>query len=199
MTGRTVELEIPDPALVLLVGLAGCGKSSFADRHFRPTEVLSSDAFRAMVADDPTDQSATSDAFAVLRHVLRRRLARGLMAVVDATNLERRARRPYLARAAEHGVAAVGIVLDVGFEVCLDRDTQRDERRVGEEVLRRQQRDLERTRRQLPDEGYAVVHILNDPETVEVVEITRVRRRTASAQGLDGGGATPEQPRAPRS
>lgn len=178
MTAPT-RLEIPDPALVLLIGIAGCGKSTFAARHFRETEVLSSDEFRAMVADDPTDQSATGDAFSVLRHVLGRRLARGLTTVVDATNLERRARQPYLRTAEEHGIARAAIVLDVGFEVCLERDARRTERRVSGEVLRRQQRDLERTRGQLTDEGYEVIHVLQDPEAVEQAEISRVRRRTA--------------------
>ena len=66
-------IRIPDLSLVVLVGASGCGKSTFARRHFLPTEVLSSDFFRAMVRDDETDQSATTDAFDALHFVARRR------------------------------------------------------------------------------------------------------------------------------
>lgn len=168
-----MELELPDPALVLLIGLAGCGKSTFANRHFASTEVLSSDGFRAMVADDPDDQAASGDAFSVLRLVLDRRLKRRRLSVVDATNLERRARRPYLDRAARYEVPAVAMLLDLPFEICLERDRRRLDRTVGEEVLRRQRRDLERSRAQLDDEGYAAIHHLREPEIVNRVTIVR--------------------------
>lgn len=174
MVDRTVvQLVVPEPSLVLLIGLAGCGKSTFAAQHFTPTEILSSDAFRAMVADDPADQAASGDAFSILRRVLDKRLKRRRPTAVDATNLDRRARRPYLTTAAKYGVPAVAIVLDLPFEVCLDRDRGRAERTVGEVVLRRQQEDLERTREQLDEEGYAVVHHLRDPAAVDRATIVR--------------------------
>lgn len=166
-------LVVPEPSLVLLVGLAGCGKSTFARAQFAPTEVLSSDDLRAMVADDPNDQSASGDAFSILRRVLDSRLKRRRLTVVDATNLDRRARRPYLRLAEKHGVPTVAIVLDLPFEVCLDRDRRRTDRTVGEDVLRRQQRDLERTREQLGDEGYVAIHRLRDPDAVGRVRIER--------------------------
>ena len=171
---RAVDVTVPDPSLVLLIGIAGCGKSTFAARHFTPTEVLSSDECRAMVADDPNDQSATSDAFSVLRFVLDKRLRRQRLTVVDATSLDRDARKPYLGLARKYDVPAVAIVLDLPLDVCVERDRERSDRTVGEEVLGRQRRDLERGLRQLDGEAYLAVHVLREPQTVEQVRITRV-------------------------
>ena len=83
-----MRLTIPEQALVVLVGPSGAGKSTFARRHFKPTEVLSSDFCRGLVSDDEKSQEATGDAFDVLKYVASKRLARGLLTVIDATNDE---------------------------------------------------------------------------------------------------------------
>lgn len=70
-------LEIPETCLVVLVGVSGSGKSTFARAQFPPTQVLSSDTFRGMVADDENDQSASGDAFDVLNYVAGRGGDRG--------------------------------------------------------------------------------------------------------------------------
>lgn len=54
-----MNIEIPEFALVLLVGASGMGKSTFAAAHFLPTEVISSDRARAWVADGEGDQTVT--------------------------------------------------------------------------------------------------------------------------------------------
>ena len=83
-----MTIDIPELALVVLIGPSAAGKSTFARRHFQPTEVLSSDFCRALVADDENDLSATRDAFAVLHFIAARRLASGRLTVVDATNVK---------------------------------------------------------------------------------------------------------------
>ena len=88
-----MTLTIPELSLVVLIGPSGCGKSTFAMKHFKPTEVLSSDGFRALVSDNENDQSATDDAFAALHFLGARRLARGRLTVVDATNVQPEARK----------------------------------------------------------------------------------------------------------
>ena len=82
-------LEVPELSLVLLVGASGSGKSTFAQAHFLPTEVLSSDFCRGLVADDENDQSATKEAFELLHFIAGKRLAAGRLTVVDATNVKR--------------------------------------------------------------------------------------------------------------
>lgn len=178
-----MDLVIPEPSCLILVGIAGCGKSTFAGRHFAASEVLSSDLCRELVADDPTDQSATGDAFSVLRFVLDRRLKRGRLTVVDATSLDRSARRPYLTLARKWGVPPVAVVLDLPFEVCRARDDQRTRAQVGEEVQRRQHADLQRGLRQLDREGYVDVHRFADPDELAVAEVVRVPWEPATALG----------------
>jgi protein phosphatase len=82
-----MHLIIPDLSLVVMVGASGSGKSTFARTHFQPTEILSSDFCRGLVSNDETDQAATKDAFDILYAIARKRLARRLLTVVDATNV----------------------------------------------------------------------------------------------------------------
>lgn len=165
---------MPDPSVIVLVGIAGCGKSTFAVRHFRSSEVLSSDACREMVADDPTDQSATADAFSVLRFILDKRLKRHRLTVVDATSLERKARRSYLQLARKYGVPPVAIALDLPFEVCSRRNATRTDRQVGEEILQRQHGELRRGLRQLAGEGYDRTYVLRSASEVDGAEVVRI-------------------------
>jgi predicted kinase len=108
-----MTFTIPELSLVVLIGPSGCGKSTFARKHFKPTEVMSSDGFRALVSDDENDQSSTDDAFAALHFVAARRLARGKLTVVDATNVQPEARKPLVALAREYHVLPVAIVIDL--------------------------------------------------------------------------------------
>lgn len=118
--------------MVVLVGASGCGKSTFARKHFLPTEILSSDFFRAMVSDDEVDQTATDDAFRVLHFVARTRLRAGRLTVVDATNTQSASRKPLVAIARETHVIPVAIVLNVAERVCHERNAARNApRRTG--------------------------------------------------------------------
>jgi protein phosphatase len=165
-----MTLTIPELSLVVLIGPSGCGKSTFARRHFKPTEVLSSDAFRGLVADDENDQSATADAFAVLRVVASRRLARARLTVVDATNVQPEARKPLVALAREYHVLPVAIVLDLPERVCHERNRARPDRQFGPHVVRNQRSQLHRSLRDLGREGFRHVHVLStQPEIDEAV------------------------------
>lgn len=180
--GRSVSITLPADALVLLIGIAAAGKSTFAARHFAPTQVLSSDALRALIADDPAAQGATDDAFDLLHRILDMRLRRGRLTVVDATNVQDWARAELLAIAQRHRRPAVALVLDLPIEVILERNAARGLRRPPPAALRRQQHWLAESIATLADEGITAVHRLRSPEEINTVRIElaasqRPRRR----------------------
>jgi protein phosphatase len=181
-----VEILIPEGALVLLVGVAGSGKSTFAARHFAPTEILSSDRFRALVADDEADQAASRAAFEVLHLVAAKRLARRRLSVVDATNLSLRARRALLALAARHRRPAVAIVLDLPLATCRARNAGRG-RIVAEDVLVEQHRRLDEALAAMHDEPYAAVHLLRDETEVESVAVRTLSARAGETARASTG------------
>jgi len=170
---RTPEIRIPDLCLVALVGVSGSGKSTFARKHFLATEVLSSDGFRALVSDSETDQTATPDAFDALYFVARRRLARGRLTVIDATNVQAAARKQVLAAAREQNVLAVALVLDVPERVCTERNRARTDRQVPPHVIPQQHAQLRRSLRDLRREGFRHVHVLRSVEEVENAVLVR--------------------------
>jgi len=167
------ELTLPALSLVVLVGPSGAGKSTFAARHFRRTEVISSDFCRGLVSDDENSQAATSDAFELVHYMAGIRLRRGNLTVIDATNVEPSARRPLVALAREHDVLPVAIVFDLPEKLCRERNRDRPDRDLGPHVIRRQQRQMRRSIRGLQREGFRYVHVLRSPEEVEAAEIRR--------------------------
>ncbi len=171
--GEAPVIRIPEMSLVVLVGVSGCGKSTFARKHFLPTEVLSSDFFRAMVRDDENDQSATTDAFDVLHFVARRRLRAGRMTVVDATNVQPASRKPLVALARECHALPVAIVLDVPERVCSERNRARTDRQVPAHVIPQQHAQLRRGLRDLRREGFRHVWFLDSAAEVETAAVVR--------------------------
>ncbi|MFD3684439.1 polynucleotide kinase-phosphatase [Nocardiopsis sp. NPDC058631] len=164
-------LGVPGMGLVVLVGVSGSGKSTFAARHFAPTQVISSDYCRGMVSDDENDQSASADAFALLHTIVDIRLRRGLLTVVDATNVQSRARAELVRIAKANNVLATAIVLDVPEALARERNRERPDRDFGDHVIRRQRRDLRQGVKRLSREGFRRTHVLHGPEEVDGVTI----------------------------
>ena len=169
-----MDISIPNLSLVILIGPSGSGKSTFARKHFRPTEVLSSDACRGMVCDDENAQTVTSEAFELLHFIARKRLAVGHLTVVDATNVQPEARKPLVHVAREYHCLPVAIVFDLPEKVCQERNRHRDERNFGPHVIRQQRSQLRRSLRGLKREGFSHVFIFETPEEVEAATIERV-------------------------
>ncbi len=168
-----MNLPIPELSLVLLVGPSGSGKSTFARRLFRPTEVLSSDYFRGLVADDENDQTATPHAFELLHLVAARRLALGRLTVIDATNVQPEARKPLIELARKYHVFAVAIVFDLPERVCVDRNRNRTDRELGPHVVRNQSQQLRRSLRGLGREGFRHVYRFTSEEAADSATVER--------------------------
>ncbi|MCD9140539.1 polynucleotide kinase-phosphatase [Streptomyces albireticuli] len=170
-------LAVPDLSLVVLVGASGSGKSTFAARHFKPTQVLSSDFCRGLVSDDENDQSVSGDAFDVLQYIAGKRLAAGRLTVVDATNVQPESRKQLVRLAREHDVLPVAVVLDMPESVCAARNAARPERAaLPRHVVQRHQRELRRSLRHLEREGFRKVHILRGVAEAESAEVVLERR-----------------------
>jgi len=164
-------LKLPELSLVLLIGTSGAGKSTFAHRLFQTTEIVSSDQCRALVADDENDQAATSDAFALLHYLVGLRLKRGLLTVIDATNVQPEARKTLVQLARDYHVLPTAIILDVPDRVAEDRNRQRAERQhLGRHVVPQQRQQLRRSLKTLKQEGFRHIYHLRGPEEVDAVQ-----------------------------
>jgi protein phosphatase len=167
-----MKVTIPELALVVLIGPSGSGKSSFARKHFKPTELLSSDYCRGLVSDDENDQAATTDAFEVLHFIARKRLAAGKLTVVDATNVQSEARTPLVELARDFHCLPVAIVFNLPERLWHERNRGRTDRDFGPHVIRQQTQQMRRGLRGLEREGFRHVFVLSTPEEVEVA-VTR--------------------------
>ncbi len=158
---------IPESALVVLVGPSGSGKTTFARKHFTPTQVVSSDACRAMVADDEANQAATVAAFTVVHCIVEQRLRAGRLTVVDATNVQAKARRPLLELAERYHRPKVAILFDLPPAVCKERNHQRRDRVVDDFVVDRQRAQAPVSADVLQNEGFDPVIVLHSPEEAD--------------------------------
>ena len=168
-----MRIEIPEIAVVALMGASGSGKSTFAGQYFKPTEVLSSDYFRALISDDENNQQVTSQAFETLYYVANKRLELGLLTVIDATNVQKEARASVLRLAKEQNCHAAAIVLDMPEKLCRERNEKRPDRNFSDHVITRQREQLRRSVRFLQKEGFRYVYVLKSEEDIAGVEMVR--------------------------
>ena len=162
--------DLPDPALVVLVGPSGSGKSTWAAARYRASEVVSSDALRGIVGSGEHDLDASAPAFALLEQIVAERLRRRLPTVVDTLGTDVGRRRAWLAAARAAGLPTVVVVLDTPAAVCRARNSARD-RPVPARVLATQLASRSTTRSQLDDEGWdAVVVIPHEPSPTSTAD-----------------------------
>ena len=170
-----MQIYIPAPALVLLVGPSGSGKSTFASAHFTSTEIISSDALRAMLADDPADQDASNEAFRILSLLANGRLKRRLTTVIDATNLRAVNRKNFRQLASRYGIRTVAIAFDLPGELYSENNRLRPDRVVDQEVVADQ---AERMREAMPDlleESLGALYVFRDLDEVSGAVLTRTK------------------------
>lgn len=168
-----MQIRIPELSVIVLIGTSGAGKSSFAGKHFLPTEILSSDQCRALVSDNENSIEATNDAFDLLFYLLGKRLKRGHLSVIDATNVQADSRKKLIQFAKQHHVLPVAIVLNIPEKICQERNRLRPDRNFGEHVIRNQQMQLRKSLRNLKKEGFSHVYILDSPEEVDEAILNR--------------------------
>ena len=160
-------IRLPEPCLVVLVGPAGCGKSTWAARSFRPHQIISSDRLRSMVGTGERDQRAGTAAFEVLDLVVDHRLRRRLTTVIDSTALEAGRRRTYLDMARARGVPVIAAVFAVPDSEVRRRNRQRSDP-VPSAVLTAQLRSLPASLAAIPTEGFDAVVAAHDHDVVVV-------------------------------
>ena len=175
MRRSITRIEVPEVGLVVLCGASGSGKSTFARRHFAPTEVVSSDQCRALVSDDETDQSVTAAAFELLHSVVGKRLEIGRLTVVDATNAKPEDRKSIVELARRWDVLATAIVFDLSLAACLEHNEQRQDRRTPPHAIKRQHDTLRRSAKRLRKERFTRVYTLGSTEELDSVEVARTR------------------------
>lgn len=164
---------IPDFALVVLIGATGSGKSTFAAKHFAPTEIVSSDECRGRVADDPNSQEASQDAFDLVQFIAEKRLKRRRLTVIDATNVRAADRRQWIETARRWHALPVAVILDVDLDTCVERNRQRPDRQFGPQVAQRMIGEIRRGLRGLEKEGFRRVIHLRGSEAIDAAQLVR--------------------------
>ncbi|MDR2140412.1 MAG: AAA family ATPase [Deltaproteobacteria bacterium] len=166
-------IKLPSFCLVCLVGISGSGKTTFARRHFQVTQILSSDHFRALIADDESDQSVSADAFSCLYHLAKKRLKHKRLTVIDATSVQKRARLSLLKMAQAYQCPAIAIVLSPPLARCQKMNLTRPRRQTPPEVVAKQHRELLESLPLLASEGFAGIYHLQSPREIAEVKIVR--------------------------
>ncbi|HZC73502.1 MAG TPA: LLM class flavin-dependent oxidoreductase [Jatrophihabitans sp.] len=177
-------MTLPDPALVVLVGASGSGKSTWAQARYRSQEIVASDELRGIVGSGRHDLDASTDAFALLDAIVAARIRRGLTCVVDTLGLEPERRRGYLALAREHGLRAVAVVFDVAPALARERNNRRD-RPVPAPTLRAQLGRIAQVGTEIEAEGWDVVEVVRGGAPIEQRPSPAVPADLAPRAGLE--------------
>jgi protein phosphatase len=192
--GGRKSIRLLRPSIVVLCGPAACGKSTFAQKHFRPTQIISSDWARAHVADDERDQRFNTQAFALVHFLIEQRLTLNRLCVVDSTALTAQARRGLLDLAKKFPVPTTLMVFNVPLETCVARDEKR-ERSVGRAVIERQYQAFAQSKAAIREEGFDQVVEFHDDD-LEKAQIEVLFRPVAQPTQREQrpGTASPRSP-----
>jgi len=189
-----VTAAIPDPALVVLIGPAGTGKSSWAASRYRAQEVISADQLRSVVGSGEHDLEASGDAFALLDQIVAARLRRGLTTVVDTLGQDAPRRRGQRELARRAGLPAVAVLLDTSPAVCRQRNRARDQP-VPATVLDGQLRRMRSVTAEVAAEGWDVVLHADGASSADAGATVSARVEPAHSPGA--GQADDDQRRHP--
>jgi F420-dependent oxidoreductase-like protein len=180
-----MELRLPAPCLVVLVGASSSGKSTWAARAFRDSEIVSSDQLRAMVGSGEDDQQAGTVAFSILEEIVEERMRRRVTTVIDTLGLDRDKRRRWAGLAHEAGLPAFAVVFDTPPEQARIRNTERT-RPIPKTVLDKQLARFRVVRAEIDDDGFDSV-MVEQPVALVAPSMVAAQREVAE----DHGGARP--------
>jgi protein phosphatase len=167
------QIVIPRNTLIVLCGPAGSGKSTWAARHFSPTQIVSSDRCREIVSDNRANQKATPQAFQLMSFIIRQRLMLGRLTVADATSVKRQDRKQFLKLARAFNFHAALVVFNIPLDVCLARNSKRD-RVVPRQAVNLQHALLESTLSTIGLEGFDLTFVLDErTQSTATVKLSR--------------------------
>ena len=169
------EISFAQNALIVLCGPAGSGKSHFAEKFFRPTEVVASDRCREMIADDPTNQPVSPDAFELMYRIIEYRLKWNRLTVADATHLMPSYRKPLLNLAKKYDRPIYLVIFETDLATCRKHNASRP-RRVEDHVIESQMEKVQCVKEQLAEEPYEAVYVL-EPKELSIAKVTRTADR----------------------
>ena len=122
------------PRLIILCGLPGSGKSTYAEKHSSKTCIhLSSDAIRTELYGNAEEQKDHEKVFEVMKERALEYLNNGYDVIYDATNITRKSRAAIITAVPKFVTVECKVIWEPIVE-CVRRDSER-ERTVGEAVI----------------------------------------------------------------
>lgn len=175
-------ISLPRTTLLVLCGVPGCGKSTFASRFFMDSAIVSSDHCRVVVSDSETNMAASGEAFRLFRHIIERRLSLGRFTVADSTALTKRARRELLNIGRKYSFNITLLVFDLPEKVCLARNAGR-ERRVIKSVIAGMHKELRHALSSVRDEGFDEVHVISEHDIIDSSFVININSHEVTLPG----------------
>ncbi|MDG5816082.1 AAA family ATPase [Chitinispirillales bacterium ANBcel5] len=170
-----MNIILPYPNVIVMIGPSGSGKSLFATKHFLPTEIVSSDKCRGMISDDENDQSVSSDAFDLVHLIVQRRLKYEKLTVIDATNVKKTSRESILRINEQCGAFnTTAFIFNLPLSQCIQNDKNR-ERSVGADVIKKQFQSMNESIDSIKNESYLAICVFHDISSVLKTKITVLR------------------------
>ena len=163
-------IDLPRRTLLVLCGPAGSGKSTFANRRFGATMIVSSDHCREMICDDVSNQQVNRDTFDLFYYIIRKRMYQGRFTVADSTALHQEARRQLLELARRYGYLTCLLIFNISAATCAERNARR-ERRVEEQVMPYHARLLQQALLDVPHEEWDRVYVLGEDDMDAVTHV----------------------------
>ena len=126
------------PYFVMMVGLPGSGKSTYAKHLAEETNAIicSSDAIREELCGDENSQDNNEEVFKILHSRIKENLKNGKDVIYDATNINSKRRRAFLSELRRIPCVKKCVIMATSFMTCCDQNHMRD-RIVPYEVISR--------------------------------------------------------------